>query len=139
MKITPGGVFLIKALIIDREEVVKAILIHRQNHKCLWLVVEFNRPETNHNFGYTYTMTDGRRIGAKSFSPDNLILDDDSAIVSRIGRIPDDDSVQICRDILSSGEAWKLRKLMKEQTKGISFWINFNPYVGVRIPGMRRS
>lgn len=139
MKITTDGVFLIKAFIIDLEEVVKTILIHLQNHKYLWLVVEFQRPETNQNPRYTYTKTDGRLLCKRLFSADNLVLDDDSTNFSRIGRISNNESVKIYRENLTSSESMKLKKLLTQRTTGVSFWINFNPSIGSLIPSMCHS
>ena len=143
MQINPGDICLINIDTKTGVKKVKALLVEQNHQECLWLLIFDYDPTIQSSFPVkqlqTFISCKPRTLAYGELRQGNLILTGQDAFEKIIGTISCRQLCDICCDIFSSHESWKLIRIRNEQTTGIKFWLNQNPYTCVCIPGMRRS
>ena len=111
--------------------------------QALWLLVYYRRPDVNNTAQDKSLMASRgdyvREYGYSDLCKGNLVLAESNAFIRYLGSISDRQLCNVCCDIFSSHEAWKLNRLRVERSTGVGFWINLNPIVYDPISGDHRS
>jgi hypothetical protein len=135
----PGDVCQIKVHTRTGEKAVKALLIEEDVQAALWLLVVYIPPEGASAGIKSIAMDSGREIGYSAINTGNLMLDNNVHVIKRLGHVSARQHSHICCEIFASNQAWKLERIRFPKSTGINFWINFVPYKGIHVPGMRQQ
>lgn len=133
MIIKPGDICLIDFTTKTGPKSAKGLLVENNDKNSLWLLIYSQRPDINLEFGEKSLLSyRGRSMKSFGYSPickGNLIFSDNIVITKYLGSISIRQLGDVCCDIFSSKESWKLTSLRLERSSGVNFWINLNPPV----------